>query len=213
MSAMSARHVDMGPHMKMTPVREMRPGDQQRADEVVQTARETLARYTDYKTALADGYHIFLPKVPAKMYHFTNWWYGVEAAFRFNPDHPTSLLYEKTAGGYKLIGAMYTAPANATTEELDSRIPLSIAQWHEHVNFCQAPTGRENEYFGPHARFGLLGSITTQQACQAAGGKFKPRIFGWMVHVYPFERNAADIWSVERQAGDHAHMDHSHMKN
>jgi hypothetical protein len=27
-------------------------------------------------------------------------------------------------------------------------------------------------------------------------------IFNWMVHVYPFEKNAANIWSVERQHGD-----------
>ena len=29
---------------------------------------------------------------------------------RLNPDHPTSLLYEKQGDGYKLIGVMYTAP-------------------------------------------------------------------------------------------------------
>ena len=27
-----------------------------------------------------------------------------------------------------------------------------------------------------------------------------PQIFGWMVHVYPFEQKPEDIWSVERQA-------------
>jgi hypothetical protein len=36
-------------------------------------------------------------------------------------------------------------------------------------------------------RFGLRGSISTQEACDAAGGRFRPVIFGWMVHVYPFE--------------------------
>jgi len=26
-----------------------------------------------------------------------------------------------------------------------------------------------------------------------------PRIFGWMVHLYPYEKTMDDIWSVERQ--------------
>jgi len=94
----------------------------------------------------------------------------MEAAFRLNPDHPTSLLYEKTNdGGYKLIGVMYTAPARVNADELDTRVPLSIARWHEHVNFCGAPRGRESEYFGPKAKFGLLGSISTEPECAAAG--------------------------------------------
>ncbi len=35
-----------------------------------------------------------------------------------------------------------------------------------------------------------------------AGGTFHPVIFNWMVHVYPFETEQANIWSVERQHGD-----------
>jgi hypothetical protein len=205
MHAMSSKHMDMGAHMKLTDMREVRPGDQQRADEVADAARATMSRYTDYKAALADGYRIFLPNVPMKMYHFTNYWYAVEAAFRFNPDHPTSLLYEKTGeGGYKLIGVMYTAPAKSAVAELDARVPLSVARWHEHVNMCKAPEGREREYFQPHPKFGLNGSITTAEECKKAGGKFLPQIFGWMVHVYPNEKTQDAMWSVERQ------MEHGH---
>ena len=53
-----------------------------------------------------------------------------------------------------------------------------------------------------HPQFGLRGSIATQEACDAAGGTFHPVIFNWMVHVYPFEKNQANMWSVERQHGD-----------
>ena len=42
------------------------------------------------------------------------------------------------------------------------------------------------------------GSITTKEECADAGGKFLPVIFGWMVHVYPFEQQADDIWAVDR---------------
>jgi len=200
MHSMEDRHMDMGPHMKMTALRPVQPGDQQRADEIVAAARRVAEKYKDYKTALSDGFRIFLPDLPQKHYHFTNYSYGFEAAMHFNPEHPTSLLYEKEGDGYRLIGVMYTAPKRFSEDDLNQRIPLSIAQWHEHVNFCKAPDDRKKEYFGPNARFGLLGSIATREECDANGGTFQPIIFNWMVHVYPLEKNPADIWSVERQA-------------
>jgi len=195
-------HMDMGPHMKMTSLRQPKPGDATRAQQVAEAARKASEKYIDYHAALADGYKIFLPNIPQKMYHFTNYAYAMEAAFRFNPDHPTSLLYEKHGDDYKLIGVMYTAPKRFGEEQLNERIPLSIAQWHEHVNFCTAPPGRREEMLAPHPQFGLKGSITTQAACDAAGGTFHPVIFNWMVHIYPFEKDQASIWSVGRQHGD-----------
>jgi|HubBroStandDraft_6_1064221.scaffolds.fasta_scaffold60944_2 hypothetical protein len=195
-------HMDMGPHMKMTALRQPKPGDSERAKQIVESARKASEKYLDYHAALNDGYKIFLPNIPQKIYHFTNYQYGFEAAFSFNPEHPTSLLYEKHGDDYKLIGVMYTAPKRFGEDELDQRIPLSVAQWHEHVNFCTAPAGRKGEYLVPHPQFGLRGSITTQEACDATGGTFHPVIFNWMVHVYPFEKDQASIWSVDRQHGD-----------
>ena len=195
-------HMDMGPHMKMTALRPAKPGDAARAKEVAESARKASEHYLDYRTALGEGFQIFHPEISQKMYHFTNIKYAIEARFQFNPEHPTSLLYEKHGDDYKLIGVMYTAPKRMNEEELDQRVPLSVAQWHEHVNFCAAPAGHKNEYMNPHPQFGLRGSITTQEACDAAGGTFHPVIFNWMVHVYPFEKDQAGIWSVERQHGD-----------
>ena len=203
MRSMEDRQMNMGPHMKMTTLRDLKPGDQEKADSVVAAARTAAEKYTDYKVALADGFKIFLPKLPQKQYHFTNYRYAFEAAISFNPEHPTSLLYERHGDDYKLIGVMYTAPKNANWNELDQRIPLSIAQWHAHINMCIPPEDRKNEAWGPNAKFGLMGSITSKADCDAAGGKFMPQIFGWMVHVYPFEQKPEDIWSVGRQA----HMD------
>ncbi|MGA8618439.1 MAG: hypothetical protein WB660_07960 [Candidatus Sulfotelmatobacter sp.] len=195
-------HMDMGPHMKMTALRPAKPGDAARAQEIAAAARKASEKYVDYRAALADGYKIFHPELPQKMYHFTNYGYAMEAAFRFNPEHPTSLLYEKHGDDYKLIGVMYTAPKRLDEEQLDQRVPLSVAQWHEHVNFCVPPADRRKEMLAPHPQFGLRGSITTQEACDAAGGTFHPVIFNWMVHVYPFEKDQASIWSVSRQHGD-----------
>jgi hypothetical protein len=197
-------HMDMGPHMKMTALRTAKPGDAARAQGIAVAARKASERYLDYHVALEEGFKIFHPEVPQKMYHFTNYGYAMEAFVRFNPDHPTSLLYEKHGDDYTLIGVMYTAPKRLTEDQLDERIPLSVAQWHEHVNFCAAPEGRKAEYLMAHPQFGLRGSITTQEACDAAGGTFHPIIFNWMVHLYPFEKDQASIWSVDRQ---HSHAD------
>jgi hypothetical protein len=195
-------HMDMGPHMKMTTLRPPKPGDAERAQQVAVQARQASEKYLNYHTALDDGFEIFHPEIPQKVYHFTNYRYAREAFQHFNPEHPTSLLYEKQGDNYKLVGAMYTAPKRFTEDELDERIPLSVAQWHEHVNFCAPPADKRGEMLLPHPQFGLRGSIITQEACDAAGGTFRPVIFNWMVHVYPFEKDPAAMWSVERQHGD-----------
>jgi hypothetical protein len=70
------------------------------------------------------------------------------------------------------------------------------------VNFCKAPAGQERAYFGKDAKFGLLGSISTEKDCAAAGGTFQPNLFGWMVHVYPFEKDPKEVWSAERDDDD-----------
>jgi hypothetical protein len=67
------------------------------------------------------------------------------------------------------------------------------------VNLCIPPKDQRAEMLGPNPRFGLLGSISTEEACKAAGGTFRPRIFGWMIHMYPYEKAPDEIWSVERQ--------------
>jgi hypothetical protein len=204
MHSMEGRHMDMGPHMKMTTLRPAQPGDAERAQKVVAAARSVMETYKDYHTALNDGFRIFHPEVPQKQYHFTNYGYAFEAAVKFNPEHPTSLLYEKekSGDGYRLVGLMYTAPKRFGEDDLNQRIPLSIAQWHEHVNFCKAPAGHRQEVLGPNPKFGLRGSIVTKEECDANGGEFHPIIFNWMVHLYPLEKDSAHIWSVDRQHAD-----------
>jgi hypothetical protein len=193
----------MGGHMTMTDLRPVQPGDQQRADAIVAAARAFADRYTDYHKALADGYVIFHPELPQGVYHFTDNAHAARNTLFFDPAHPTSLLYVRTPAatpggdpGYKLVGVMYTAPYRATQQELDRRVPLSIARWHVHTNFCVPPRGHWTELFGKDAKYGLQGSITTASACQDAGGIFLPHVLGWMVHVYPYETDPAKIWAA-----------------
>src|SRR5450755_3573223 len=153
----------MSGHMYMTTLTPMKEGDRRKADALVDSAKAAMAPYQDYRKALSDGYEIFLPNIPQPQYHFTKYEFGREARSHFDPLKPTSLLYAKTAdGGYKLVGAMYTDRVDAAESELNDRIPLSIARWHKHINFCRAPIGQRAAYFGPNAKFGLEGSITTK---------------------------------------------------
>jgi hypothetical protein len=197
MNAPQPDMTDMGPHMTLTPVMPSHPGDAQRAAQIVDVLGRAIEKYKSYQVAEQDGFAPFHAELPQPQYHFTNMKNAIAAQFGFDATKPTSLLYRKTSSGYELIGAMYTAPRWATLADLDARAPLSIARWHEHVNFCKAPAGATRaDYFSRNARFGLQGSIATADACQAAGGTFIPVIFSWMLHVYPYERDAAGVWKV-----------------
>ena len=182
-------------HLHMTAARPQTSEDIARARGIVDQLREGIAKYKDYRVALADGYKIFLPNVKQPEYHFTNYRNGFLEAFTFEPSRPTSLLYNKTSAGYQLVGAMYTMPKRATEEQLNERIPLSMAAWHLHTNLCMPP--RDRRRGADWARFGLRGSISTEEDCDAAGGRFHPVIFGWMVHVYPFEDSLDRVFAMD----------------
>jgi hypothetical protein len=187
------------PHMTMTAMRPEASGDVQRASEIVQQLRAGIEKYKDYHVALDDGFKIFLPNVPQPEYHFTSYKNGFLEAFTFDPARPTSLLYKKTSTGYQLVGAMYTMPKRATEDQLNERVPLSIAMWHLHTNLCIP--GRGQFQNADWTQFGLHGAIATKDACDAAGGRFSPVIFGWMVHVYPYEDSLDKIFAM------HMHRD------
>jgi len=186
-------------HMFMTSMRPQQLGDVQRAEEVVAQLRSGIEKYKDYHVAQDDGFKIFLPNIPQSEYHFTRYRNGFLEAFTFDPARPTSLLYKKTATGYELVGAMYTMPKRASEDQLNARVPLSVAMWHLHTNLCMPP--RDELRSADWTQFGLHGSIATEDACSEAGGRFHPVIFGWMVHVYPYEHGLDKIFAM------HHHMD------
>jgi hypothetical protein len=187
----------VSPHMHMTAPRPQAPGDLQRANEIVQQLRAGMEKYKDYHVALDEGFKIFHPEIPQEEYHFTSYANGFLQAFTFDPSKPTSLLYKKTATGYELVGGMYTMPKRATEDELNERVPLSIATWHLHTNLCMPPKGQRLN--ADYTKFGLRGSISTQEACDATGGEFHPVIFGWMVHVYPYEDSTEKIFAMHHR--------------
>ena len=195
---------DMGPsmaamagHMYVTPLRARQPGDEERAQAVVAAVKAMMDRYKDYKKALADGFVIANPKLDQPQYHFNNEANTREADLHFDPTKPTSLLYRRTpTENYKLEGVMFTARPGATEDELNERIPLSMAHWHKHINFCAAPADRVKEYLGEHPKFGMFGSIRTKEACDTERGTFFPVMFTWMIHVFPYEKDFKDVFSM-----------------
>jgi hypothetical protein len=168
--SMSCKLLVPGPHLEVTTRRAASTAEVARADAIRARARQALAKYEDYRVALQDGYEIRFPNLNLKRYHFSNRENARASLQAFDPMRPTSLLYEKERGGYRLIGVMFTAPRLASEAELDRRFPISVAPWHLHTNFClaYAPPGRRRA--APDPRFGPEGTIATAEECAAAEG-------------------------------------------
>jgi len=195
---------DMGPsmaamagHMYITPLRTKQAGDEEKVKAVVAALKASMERYKHYRKALADGYYIANPKLKQPQYHFISQANTREADLHFDPSKPTALLYRRTpTQEYKLEGAMYTTSPDATEDELNERIPLSIVRWHRHMNFCEAPENHVKYYQSAHPKFGMFGSIKTEEECKAERGTFHPYMFTWMIHVFPYESSLKDIFSM-----------------
>lgn len=178
------------PHLKWTAKRKTESEDEERAAQVLLTIRQAVEKYKDYRVALNKGYRPFLPNVPQPYYHFTKKLNRFKAPLEFDLSQPTTLLYRKADRDFELIGALYTMSKEAGERELNQMVPLSVAQWHAHVNVCIPPKGSTD-----WTRFGVKGSITTEAECTKAGGWFLPQLFGWMLPVYPFKDTPEEIWA------------------
>ena len=201
----------MAKHMAYSSPRPLTAADSMRAARVVDTLRRAIAKYQDVKVAEADGYRMFAPEIKNQPeYHFTRGWNALRNQWGFDAARPTSLLYKKDAQGqFHLVGAMYTASRRASEDDLNARIPLSVARWHRHVNWC-IPARRDRERWSETKNgrpiFGPLG-VATEDECKAAGGRFIPQAFGWMVHANVFAGNdLAAIWHDDHMDHDHAMM-------
>lgn len=173
----------MGDHMAMTPLLPEQHGDRERVARVLADAKAFWVKYEDYRDAEADGFTPVEPDVKQDEYHFIHaagrpsWWTPVYA--KTNPDKPDS--------GYRLVALMHTDHNPlATAEELNRNIPMSLVQWHAHVNYCEPPATYQGEWLTANKKFGFHGSISTEAACKEAGGTFI-RSTGWMVHIHPLD--------------------------
>jgi len=205
----------MAAHMQMTPRLELTAADSIRAVGLVGTLRSSIDKYKDVRVAVDDGYRQFAPQIRnQKVYHFTHYGRAFRNALRFDATKPTSLLYTKNASGsFVLVGAMYTAPARTSNEKLNERVPLSVARWHKHVNWCLPPKKDQERWLetrNGRPVFGPLG-VATREECESAGGRFREQVFGWMVHANVFASDDPRvIWGDDHQMAGDEMMDHRH---
>ena len=212
---MSSMHMDkatdwtmdaMAKHMAYSSPRQLTAADSVRSAYVINELRQAIAKYKDVKAAEADGYKMFAPQIKnQRQYHFTKTWNALRNQWGFDPARPTSLLYTKDAQGqFHLIGAMYTASRRTSEDELNERVPLSVARWHRHVNWCIPKRNAKNRWYemkDGRPIFGPLG-VATREECEAANGRFIPQAFGWMLHANTFAGNdLKSIWHDD-------HMEH-----
>jgi hypothetical protein len=184
---MSSEHMENDPtmalHMGYTTLRPHSEADQHRADEMVDTLQTALAKYKDYRVAEADGFKPFHPEMKTPIIHFTKMWYAVKAQFTFNPSQPTSLLYKRTpGGGYELVGAMYTAPKRWSDDQLNQRVPLSIARWHKHINLCLPKKGT-NPSTVDWKNSGWVVSRRKRHAMRLAVSSIRKSSDGWCMSI------------------------------
>jgi hypothetical protein len=207
-TAAAAEHAMAGmvsedPHLRLTPLKAPASGDSARAAAILTTMRTELAKYRDIRVAEADGFRQYIPAGGAPVEHYTKLRWSFRSRNALDPARPTSLLYERAADGrLTLVGAMFTAPWNTDEAELDARLPLSVTRWHQHINWC-LPGGtlaearrRWTETKDGKPVFGPKSPIATEAACRAVGGRFRPRLFGWMAHVMAFSGD--DPWNAHR---------------
>jgi hypothetical protein len=202
---------NMMKHMELSPPRVATHDDSIRAMRLAGELKQAIAKYADTAAAVADGYKMFLPDVKQqKVYHFTNYGRAFMEALRFDPAKPTSILYSRGAGGkLELIGAMYTMPKNASLDRLNERVPLGVARWHKHVNWCLPKKGSEARYLerkNGQPVFGPESPIATKAECDAVGGDFHANLFGWMIHANVVEgHDLASIWGDDHHGDVHDH--------
>ncbi|WP_420457790.1 hypothetical protein [Neolewinella sp.] len=192
------------PHGIMTELQPELPGDRERADNLAAEIKQGIARYRDIELAQGDGYEFFPADPPPHMHivHLVNQQYAKDEADGFDPSRPGSLLYERThdGQGWKLIGAMITAPVTATVQDLNARVPLSQVRYHLHRNICVPKPiwdskawarvdDRGQPVFGPES------PITTEAECAAEDGRLLETVFGWMAHAYVYADDPADTWN------------------
>ncbi|MEA2664441.1 MAG: hypothetical protein QOI11_1385 [Candidatus Eremiobacteraeota bacterium] len=185
-------------HMLMTAPRAARPGDARRAAAIVAAARAVVARYPDAAAAERVGYRKFLPGIELPVEHYVDdAAYAAQDAGHLDPARPAALIFERSGTALRPTGVMYVAAASASDAQLDRAVPLSAARWHRHVDLCFPPDNDIAAAVQPGGRFGFQGSIDTADACRAAGGRWVPALYGWMVHVWPLR---SDPWAGDEHA-------------
>jgi hypothetical protein len=179
---------------------------------IVARLRAAIRPFMDTGAAIAAGYRKVPPFEGQLMFHFGSVDREYAEARDLNPERPSNLVYRRGSDGrLHLAGAMFIAPEESGADELDRRLPTSLAQWHRHGLLCRAAPG-----FGlrslalrrdGHPLFGSDSPVASQAACDSIGGVFSAVDGPWMAHVFVFDGESQDaIWGSSH--GSHADRPH-----
>lgn len=197
------------PRLRMTTLRAPSAADSARGEALLATARLAVSQYSSIDKARAAGYRISEQMMQGMgetrgkgVLHAINLANALMNRSGFDPARPTALLYQPGPDGeFRLLGVMYTMPISATLDELDAAVPLSLANWHQHINTCRPARQRGTGT----SRLDMKKALRhlTRSECEAAGGVFMEEGRQWMVHVNVMADNPAGVWD-HREHGDGA---------
>lgn len=156
----------------------------QAANSILATARDATAKYQDVAVARADGYVQVTQVVPGLGAHFVN--APLLASGRFDPEHPSILLYDQRAdGSWEFVGVSWTSPKRFGNDTPPESAFGPLATWHYHTGLC----------FGARAGSPIV-SASDATACRSAGGVWS-RETPWMVHAWIFRASPEGVFSHE----------------
>lgn len=140
-------------------------------------ARAGLLRYHDRNVAIADGYHLVGPELPAMGEHWLN--IALILADTVDAAHPPVLIYVSSPNGPVLAGAAYTRLLGAGDAYPD--FPRGLHAWHDH-------SGLVEEEALPMAHAGHSSSQSTAQTRLG------------IMHLWTGVENPAGPWTADNWA-------------
>ena len=146
------------------------PEQQAAAENLVALNVVRLPQWSDYKVAVAAGYHSIGDGLTG-FEHFIKW-DSINDDVTLDPDHPESLVYSpQPDGSKKLVSAMYFLPDTVSLNDVPN-IGGALMQWHIHDNLCFT-----SDAVAPQVR----GVTNASGDCPAPLKKFIPAP---MIHVW-----------------------------
>ena len=106
---------------------------------------------------------------------------------------------------------MFTDRVDASEEELRTD-PVGSGALAPAHQFLQSAAGSEGFVLRAGCKNRAARFDYDERGLRRGRRRVSPaHIFGWMVHVYPYEADAKRIWSTDDDDADHDNMDHSAM--
>lgn len=191
-------------HMEMTSQRPATHADSMRITALGDSIRRVIEKYRDVRVVRAAGYEPLVPDREFDEKHFSRYDLASKR-LTLRIDDPPSLLYRKDSSNrFILVGAMYVVPGDYSQAALDSLVPLSLARWHKHINWCIPRLNRQEDWTrrsNGNLIFGVFG-VDDRKSCSANNGVFKPDLAGWMVHALVFAgSDLKSVWGGEMMGG------------